>query len=135
MTFFAVIHKASFETGFDAGDDAFVDVAFTLFASGDFDIEVDELLPVDNSNAQFFLVRRVKQHALHERVSPFKWRAGNRRAATRCWLRNTEAGKEDARPVGTHEEKVFRPALCAKRREVHSAGGSGSQEYLTKVVD
>lgn len=37
--------------------------------------------------------------------------------------------------VGTHEEKVFRPALCALGRGVHSAGGSGSQECLTKVVD
>ena len=135
MTIFAVVYEASFEARFNTSNDTFVNVAFTLFASGDFDIEIDELLPVDNCNAQFFLVRRVKQHALHESVSPFKWHVGNRRAATRCWLRNTEAGKEDARPVRTHEEKVFRPARCALRRGVHSAGGSGSQECLTKVVD
>src|SRR5690606_41034208 len=51
VTFFAVTDEAGFETGFDAGDDTFVDVTFTLLASGGFDVEVDEFLTVDNGNA------------------------------------------------------------------------------------
>src|SRR5690606_35283577 len=48
---FAVADEAGFEAAFDAGDDAFVDVAFTLFSSGGFDVDVDEFLTVDNGNA------------------------------------------------------------------------------------
>jgi len=65
VAFLAIVDEAGFQAGFDAGDDALVDVAFALFAAGGFDVEVDELLPVDDGNAQFFLVRCVEQHALH----------------------------------------------------------------------
>ncbi|KDD11858.1 hypothetical protein L522_3744 [Bordetella bronchiseptica MBORD707] len=67
---FAVVDEAGFQAGFDAGDDAFVDVAFALFATGSLDVEIDQFLTVDDCNAQFFLVRRIKQHALHEWCSP-----------------------------------------------------------------
>ncbi|SOE48391.1 hypothetical protein ODI_R1411 [Orrella dioscoreae] len=63
---FPVVDEAGFEAGFDTGDDAFVDVAFALFAAGGLDVEVDEFLPIDDGNAQFFLVRCIEQHALHE---------------------------------------------------------------------
>lgn len=62
---FAVIDEAGFERRFDAGDDALVDVAFALFAAGGFDIDIDELLPIDDGDAQFFLLRRIEQHAFH----------------------------------------------------------------------
>ena len=68
MTLFAVVDETSLETGLDAGDDAFVDVAFALFAAGDFNIQIDQFLTVNDCHAQFFLVRGVKQHALHEKV-------------------------------------------------------------------
>ena len=48
---FAVVDETGFEAGFDAGNDAFINVAFTLFAAGDFDIEVDEFLSIDDRNA------------------------------------------------------------------------------------
>ena len=54
MTVFAVVDEAGFEAGFDTGDDTFVDVAFALFAAGSLDVEVDELLPINDSDAQFF---------------------------------------------------------------------------------
>ena len=65
VALFAVVDEAGLKPGFDPGDDAFVDIAFALFASGGLDVEVDELLPVDDGNAQFFLVRCVEQHAFH----------------------------------------------------------------------
>src|SRR5690606_215821 len=67
---FAVVDEAGLQAGFDAGDDTFVDIAFALFAAGGFDVEIDELLPIDDGNAQFFLVRCIEQHALHEWGSP-----------------------------------------------------------------
>src|SRR5262249_44813452 len=61
----AVIHEGRLETGLDAGDDALVDVALALLLAGDFDVEVDELLAVDDGDAQLFGLRRIKQHAFH----------------------------------------------------------------------
>jgi hypothetical protein len=51
MPVFAVADEACFEAGFDSGDYAFVDIAFSLFAAGSFDVEVNEFLTVDNGNA------------------------------------------------------------------------------------
>ena len=48
---FSVVDETGFEAGFDAGNDTFVNVTFTLFAAGDFDIEVDEFLSIDDRNA------------------------------------------------------------------------------------
>ena len=67
VTVFAVVNETGLKARLDAGDDTFVNIAFTLFAAGDFDIEVDEFLSIDDRNAQFFLVRCIKQHSLHER--------------------------------------------------------------------
>src|SRR5690606_23630311 len=60
VAIFAVVDEAGFQAGFDAGNDTFVNVAFALFAAGGFDVEVDELLPIDDGNAQFFLVRCIE---------------------------------------------------------------------------
>ncbi len=51
VTVFTVVDEASFEAGFDPGDDTFVDIAFALFAAGSLDVEVDEFLPIDDSDA------------------------------------------------------------------------------------
>ncbi|CUI79887.1 Uncharacterised protein [Achromobacter xylosoxidans] len=51
MAVFAVVDEASFKAGFDPGDDTFVDVAFALFAAGSLDVEIDEFLPIDDSDA------------------------------------------------------------------------------------
>ena len=65
MTIAAIVDKRRLETGLDAGDDTFIDIALALFFSGSFDIQVDELLAIDDRDAQLFCVGRVKQHALH----------------------------------------------------------------------
>src|SRR4029078_4032388 len=48
MTLLAVIDERRFETGLDAGNDAFIDVALALFPRCGLNVEVDELLPVDD---------------------------------------------------------------------------------------
>ena len=65
VALFAVADEAGFKRGFDTGDDTFVDIRFALFAAGGFDIDVDQFLTVNDGDAQFFLLRRVKQHAFH----------------------------------------------------------------------
>ena len=66
MAVFAVIHKASFERGLDAGHDGFVNVAFALFAPFDFDFVVEEFLSVDDGQAALFSLRGVDQHPFHD---------------------------------------------------------------------
>ena len=41
MAFFAVIHKTRFKRGLDARDNAFVNIAFALFTTGSFNINID----------------------------------------------------------------------------------------------
>jgi hypothetical protein len=65
MAIFAVVDETGFERRFDTGDDTLVDIAFALFAAGRFDIDVDEFLSIDDCDAQFFLLRRIEQHAFH----------------------------------------------------------------------
>ena len=66
----AIFDEGRFEAGFYPGDDPLVDVALALFLAGGFDVEVDQLLTIDDGDANFFLLRRVKQHALHWVCSP-----------------------------------------------------------------
>ena len=40
--------------------DALVDIGFALFAAGNFDVDIDEFLAVDDRHAGFFCVGRVK---------------------------------------------------------------------------
>ena len=65
MPLAAVIDERGLEAGFDAGDDTLVDIAFALLFAGGFDVEIDQFLTVDNSDAQLFGLRRVEQHAFH----------------------------------------------------------------------
>ena len=60
VPFLAIIDEGGLETGLDAGDDTLVNVALALFPCCRFDVEVDKLLAIDDCNAQFFLLRRVK---------------------------------------------------------------------------
>ncbi len=61
----AVIDEHRFETRLDAGDPCLVDVGFALLAASGFDVEVDQLLTIDDGDAQLFGLRRIEQHALH----------------------------------------------------------------------
>ena len=69
MPLFAVIDEAGFERRLDAGNDTLVDVALALFAPGRLDVDVDQFLTIDDGDAQFFLLRRVEQHAFHRNTS------------------------------------------------------------------
>jgi hypothetical protein len=65
VAFRAVIDKAGFQRRFDAGDHTLVDIPLALLFAYGLDIEVDELLPIDNGDAQLFSLRRVEQHTFH----------------------------------------------------------------------
>ena len=60
VTLFSIAHKASFEAGFNTGNDPFIDIAFALFTTGNFDVEVDELLPVNDGDPKFFRMCCIK---------------------------------------------------------------------------
>jgi hypothetical protein len=61
----AVVHEGGFEAGLDAGDDGLVDVALALFLVGRFDVEVNQLLTIDDRDAEFLGLRRIEKHAFH----------------------------------------------------------------------
>ena len=61
----AIVDEAGFERRLDARDARLVDVGFFLFAGRKFDRKVVELLSVNQSDAQFFLLRRVHEHSFH----------------------------------------------------------------------
>ena len=65
VPFAAVIYEGGFEARFDAGDDTLVDIAFALLFAGGFDIQVEQLLTIDDRNAELFRLRCIKQHAFH----------------------------------------------------------------------
>src|SRR5205814_7215256 len=66
----AVVHERGFEAGLDPRDDALVDVAFSLFLCGRFDVEVYELLAFDDRDTEFLGLCRIEKHALHCFYSP-----------------------------------------------------------------
>lgn len=61
----AVIDECRFQSRFDAGDAAFIDVGFLLLSRGSFDIEVVKFLAIHEGHAQLFLLSCVDQHAFH----------------------------------------------------------------------
>ena len=68
MAVFAVVDKASFKRGLDPGHNGFVNIAFALFATFDFDFVVEEFLSVDDGQAAFFSLRSVDEHPFHDAV-------------------------------------------------------------------
>jgi hypothetical protein len=66
VSFRSVIDKRRFETGLDAGNDCFINVALFLFLVCRFDVQVNELLTVDNGNTEFLGLCCIKQHAFHD---------------------------------------------------------------------
>ena len=60
MAFFTIIYKASFERRLNASNDTFVNIAFALFTTGSFDIDIDEFLTIDDGNSQLFLLSCIK---------------------------------------------------------------------------
>jgi hypothetical protein len=70
VAFRAVFDERSLQAGLDAGDDPLVDVALALFLAGGFDVEIDQLLTINDGDAQLFRLRRIEQHAFHCYVLP-----------------------------------------------------------------
>ena len=60
MTFGAIVDKDGFERRLDTGDDTLVDIAFALFFSSGFDVEVDQFLTFNDGDAQFLCLRRIE---------------------------------------------------------------------------
>ena len=61
----AVVDETGFQRRLDAGDDGLVDIALALLAPFDFDLVVEQFLPVDDGQAALFGLRGIDQHALH----------------------------------------------------------------------
>ena len=62
---FAVIDKAGFKRGLDAGDHGFIDIALALLAPFNLGFVIEELLPLNYGQTAFFRLGGVNQHALH----------------------------------------------------------------------
>ena len=60
VAFRAIVDKDRFERWLDASNFGFVDIAFTLLLTSVFDVEINEFLSVDDSNAQLFCLRCVE---------------------------------------------------------------------------
>ena len=56
----SVIDETRFQRRLDAGNDTFVNIAFTLFFAQRFDVQVQKVLSIDNGNAQLFGLRCVE---------------------------------------------------------------------------
>gem|GEM_PF-3270537 len=56
----SVIDETRFQRRLDAGNDTFVDIAFTLFFAQRFDVQVQKVLAINNGNAQLFGLRCVE---------------------------------------------------------------------------
>jgi hypothetical protein len=65
VPFRSVIDKRRFQAGFHAGNDRFINVALFLLLVGRFNVQVNELLTIDNGNAEFLGLCCVKEHAFH----------------------------------------------------------------------
>jgi hypothetical protein len=73
VAFRAVVDESRFETGFDPGYPALVDVGFLRFPGRDFDIEVIDPLAVDQRYAQLLFLGCVDEHSLHRSSLDTSW--------------------------------------------------------------
>ena len=60
MAISAVFDECGFQTGFDTGDDCFVDIAFALLLAGGLNVQVNQLLTIDNGDTEFFRLCRIE---------------------------------------------------------------------------
>ena len=59
------VYEAGFQGRFNTCDPALVNVGFLLLLGGDFDVEIEQVLPVCDRNTQLFWLSRIDQHSLH----------------------------------------------------------------------
>ena len=65
VAFGAVVDEGGFQAGLDAGDASFVDVGFFQFPAGNFDVEIEKFLAINNGHTQLFRLSCVDQHPFH----------------------------------------------------------------------
>ena len=82
---FAIVDKAGFERWLNPRDDSFVNIALALLAPFNFNLVVEQLLPVNNRQAAFFCLRGVNQHPFHGCVSFFSSTCPHRKDGA-IWL-------------------------------------------------
>jgi hypothetical protein len=84
----AVVDEAGFERRLYAGDLAFIDVGLFLFAGGELDTEIEELLSINQSDPQLFLLSCIDEHSFHvpllESRGPASGRRDDAEAARGC---------------------------------------------------
>jgi hypothetical protein len=61
----AVIDETGLEGRFYPGNLAFVDIRFFLFSGGQLDTEIEELLSINQSDSQLFLLSCIDEHSFH----------------------------------------------------------------------
>ena len=92
MAFRAVIDEAGFERGLDARDSSFIDVGFFLFFGRYLDGKIEQLLTINQRDAQLLLLSCIDEHSLHlnwtlmTSVGPTRF---ERRISLRTALRST----------------------------------------------
>jgi len=92
----AIFHEAGFKRRFDAGDAAFVDVGFLLFARSQLDTQVIKLLSINQGNSQLFLLSCIDEHSFHGALLCSDGPARKRREATGAMQRYPR-GSEDSK--------------------------------------
>ena len=65
MALFPVVNKAGFQRRLHPGDHRFVNIAFALLSTFDFNFVVEEFLSIHNGQTAFFRLRGIDQHAFH----------------------------------------------------------------------
>ena len=108
----AVVDETGFERGLDAGDPAFVDVGFFLFAGGELDAEIVKFLTINQSDAQLFLLSCIDEHSFH-----VNWPLVTSVGPTRV-ERRISCGRHCRRPRGA-EVQAVRPKIVCEARDVN----------------
>ena len=113
-----VIDEGGFQTGFDAGDLALVDVGLLLLVTGRFDIQIVELLAIDQRNPDLFRLRGVDEHSFHDCVV----------LATGCWNAANRADMHAGRGTSGHRsatgDQQCRHGRTPRQRDAAGPGGA-----------
>jgi hypothetical protein len=60
MALGTVIDETGLEAGLDTSNNGLINIAFALFLGGGFNVKINQFLAIDNGDAEFFRLRRVK---------------------------------------------------------------------------
>ena len=102
----AEVDKGSFQAGLYAGDAAFVNVGFFLFAGAGFDIQVKQPLAVYKRYAQLFGVSCIDQHSFHGKKGFLSF-------------------VSDRKPEGSHQ----RSRMCVPQALLQQGGAGGQTDH------